>query len=47
MTNPAEFPVSALIESLPIIVIAVVGVALSRRKLPPSHARVRRLAGLR
>jgi magnesium-transporting ATPase (P-type) len=44
MTNPVVLFASALITSLPIIVIAVVGVVLSRNKLPQAHARARRLA---
>jgi hypothetical protein len=44
MTNPAVFLASALIASLPILVIAVVGVVLSRSKIPQSHAKARRLA---
>jgi hypothetical protein len=44
MTNPAVFFASALIVSLPLLVIAVVGVVLSRSRLPQAHAKARRLA---
>jgi hypothetical protein len=44
MTNPVALFASALIASLPTVVIAVVGVVLSRSKLPQAHAKARRLA---
>jgi hypothetical protein len=44
MTNPAVFFAWALIASLPILVISVVGVVLSRSKIPQSHFKARRLA---
>ena len=44
MTNPAVLFASALIVSLPILVIAGAGVVLSRSKIPPAHARARRLS---
>jgi hypothetical protein len=44
MTNPAILFASALIASLPLLVIAVVGLMLSRSKIPQAHTKARRLA---
>jgi hypothetical protein len=44
MTHPAVLFASALVVSLPILLIAVVGVVLSRSRIPQSHAKARRLA---
>ena len=44
MTNPADVFATVLLSSLPVLVIAVVGIVLCHRKLPQSHAKARRLA---
>lgn len=44
MTSPLVLFASALIASLPILVIAVVGAVLSRSRIPQAHAKARRLA---
>jgi hypothetical protein len=44
MTNSAIVFASALLASLPIFVIAMIGAVLSRNKLPQAHAKARRLA---
>lgn len=44
MTNPLTVFAMALLASLPILAIAVVGVVVSRMKLRQSHAKAKRLA---
>jgi hypothetical protein len=44
VTNPVVVFASALLSSLPLLLIAVVGVVLSRSKLSHTHSKARRLA---
>lgn len=44
MIKPAVVFASALLSSLPLLLVAVVGVVLSRSRLPPTHSKARRLA---
>jgi hypothetical protein len=44
MTNPLVLFATALVGSLPVVAIAVVGIVLSRVKIPEAHAKARRLS---